>query len=90
MITEVEQLVCHHGWLLSTRTGEPTTMAYDVEDGMLRLIHDERFDTVGKLQADGSIDWFTNDIYFRTWRRNRHTKGKIESNLLLKVDIIFK
>ena len=64
-----EYLLCYHG-------SSTEALEYDVEDGTLRLIHDEIIDVVGKLQADGSINWFTNDIYILTWRRNRNAKGK--------------
>ena len=66
--SKVEQLFCYIG-------SSTEALMYDVEGGTLRLINDERFH-VGKLQADGSINWFNYDTYVLTWRRNRNAKGK--------------
>ena len=60
-----EYLLCYHG-------SSTEALEYDVEDGTLRLIHDEKWknDEVGKMGNYGkSINWFTNDKYIRTWER---------------------
>ena len=67
----VKQLICHYVSL--TRADAPSKFLLDVDEGTLRLIDDEIPDTVGKLQGDGSINWFMKDIYFLTWER----KGKL-------------
>ena len=57
--SKVEQLFCYIG-------SSTEALMYDVEGGTLRLINDEMFH-VGKLQADGSINWFINDNPCVNW-----------------------
>ena len=63
----VKQLICYRRLY-----GPQLESLYDVDDGTLRLIHDEKWknDEVGKMGNYGkSINWFTNDKYIRTWER---------------------
>ena len=67
----VKQLICHLG-SSQDGYGAPDKVVYDVDEGTLGykyLRYDEYFDVVGKLQGDGSINWFMSDTYFLTWER---------------------
>ena len=65
----VKQLLCHFG----LNTEVLGNQLYDVDDGTLRLIDDERKvsggTVIGKLQGNGNINWFSDDIYYLTWER---------------------
>ena len=67
----VKQLICNY--VSVTIADAPAKFLYDVDEGTLIVIDDEFSDTVGKLQGDGSINWFMNDRYFLTWER----RGKL-------------